>query len=100
MNIIMVRYKVKPEHVGENEAALKEVFANIEREQPAGIHYASFKLADGVSFVALVHLEEGATPLTENPYFQKFQANLMEIVDGQPAQEVLESVGTYNFLDE
>lgn len=98
MKIIMVRYKVKPEHVSENEDALKEVFTNIENEKPVGIHYASFKLADGVSFVALVHLEEGATPLTEYPYFQKFQSNLMGIVDGQPEQEILDAIGTYNFL--
>lgn len=49
MKRTMIRYKVKAEQAAENENYIRNVFAALEREKPAGLRYASFKLADGVS---------------------------------------------------
>jgi hypothetical protein len=58
-NVLMVRSKVKAESVAEVEAAITKVFSAIERAQPAGVRYASSRLEDGVTFVALLELEGG-----------------------------------------
>jgi hypothetical protein len=77
MTITTVRAKVKTEHVAEAEAAVKRMFAAIEREGLEGIRYASVKLEDGVTFLAMLELEDGV----ENPLFglaeaQEFYASL------------------------
>jgi hypothetical protein len=46
----MVRYKVKPERVSENEELVRAVYGELDRTHPDGFHYATFKLIDGVSF--------------------------------------------------
>ena len=63
MNVLTVRATLKEEHVADAEAAVKRMFAAIEREGLEGIRYASIKLADGVTFLALLELEDGI----ENP---------------------------------
>ena len=77
MNVLTVRAKVKEEHVADAEAAVKRMFAAIEREQLEGIRYASVKLADGVTFLALLELEDGVdNPLPGLPEAQEFYASL------------------------
>jgi hypothetical protein len=61
MNVLMVRSKVKAKSVAEVEAAITKVFSAIERARPAGVRYASSRLEDGVTFVALLELEGGST---------------------------------------
>jgi hypothetical protein len=77
MSILTVRAKVKEEHVTEAEAAVKRMFAAIEREGLEGIRYASIKLADGVTFLALLEVEEGVeNPLAGLPEAQEFYERL------------------------
>src|SRR5207247_8854113 len=59
MKRMMVRYKVKADRAAENESYIARVFEQLERDRPAGLRYATFKLEDGVSFVYLVSLETG-----------------------------------------
>jgi hypothetical protein len=74
MNVLMVRSKVKAKSVAEVEAAITKVFSAIERAQPAGVRYASSRLEDGVTFVALLELEGGVdNPLKALPAFVEFQ---------------------------
>src|SRR4051794_10965093 len=65
MRRVMVRYKVKPERAADNEHYIRDVFLQLAKERPAGLRYASFKLADGVSFVHIASVEtaDGANPL-------------------------------------
>lgn len=63
MSVLTVRAKLKEEHVADAEAAVKRMFAAIERERLEGIRYASVKLEDGVTFLALLEVEDGV----ENP---------------------------------
>lgn len=51
MEQVIVRYKVKPERVEENEELVRAVYAELDEKGPRTFHYATFKLADGVSFV-------------------------------------------------
>ena len=52
--LTIVRYKVKPEFVAENEQLSHAVFDRVRRDQPQGIDYSLFKEADGQSFSAFV----------------------------------------------
>jgi hypothetical protein len=58
MPVLMVGSKIKPEHAADAEAAINRVFSAIEQAQPAGVRYASTRLAAGVSFVVLLELED------------------------------------------
>ena len=49
--LTIVRYKVKPEFVAENEQLSHAVFDRVRRDRPEGIDYSLFKEADGQSFV-------------------------------------------------
>jgi hypothetical protein len=41
----VIRYRTKPEHADENERLVRAVFAELVEEDPAGLHYATFRLA-------------------------------------------------------
>jgi hypothetical protein len=100
MKRIMVRYKVKADRAGENQQYVEGVFEELRRNSPAGLRYASFKQADGVSFVHMVSIETeaGDNPLTQSPAFQAFQAGIKDRCEEQPVATELEEVGSYHFF--
>ena len=53
MRQVMVRYKVKPDRVAENEELVRAVYDELQRTEPEGLRYATFRLEDGVNFVHL-----------------------------------------------
>ena len=50
----MVSYKLKPDCVAENERLARAVFEALHKANPRGLHYATFKQGDGMSFVHIV----------------------------------------------
>ena len=77
MPVLMVRSRIKPENAADAEAAIKKVFSAIEQAQPAGVRYASSRLADGITFVVLFEHEGGVdNPLVALPAVVEFQENL------------------------
>jgi hypothetical protein len=99
MNVLMVRSKVKADRVADVEAAIEKVFSAIQREQPAGVRYASSRLQDGVTFVALLEVEEGVdNPLPSLPAFLQFQEELKELTAEPPTAEQMTVVGTYRLF--
>ena len=97
MTRVMVRYRVKPDRVAENERYIKKVFEQLDHEKPTGLSYASFKLADGVSFVHIVSdatVDRGSR-LGEFPAFKDFTAAIEERCDEPPVVTRLEEVGSY-----
>src|SRR5690242_16251419 len=101
MNRMMVRYKVKPECAAENEGYIARVFERLEREKPAGVRYASFKLEDGVSFVHLVSYEvaDGRDLLTELSASKTFAAGVKERCEEAPiVVELTTEIGSYGFF--
>ena len=63
MSVLIVRSQVKEESVADVDAAVERLFAAIRRAQPEGIRYAPLRLPDGVTYVALLQLDDGM----ENP---------------------------------
>jgi hypothetical protein len=81
----MVRYKVKPDRAAENESYIAKVFEQLQRDQPPGLRYASFKLADG-------------NPLRELAAFKEFTARIKERCEEPPVAADLTEVGSYRFF--
>ena len=100
MKTVMVRYKVKPDRVGENRDYIEKVFQALNQARPEGLRYASFVMADGVSFVHVAAVADGGpNPLTEFPEFKAFTADIRERCDEPPAPADLEVVGNYGLID-
>lgn len=101
MRRVMVRYKVKANRAEENESFIKKVFDQLERERPAGIRYATFKLEDGVSFVHVASIQstDGGNPLTELSAFKEFTADIKDRCEEPPVSVKLNEVGSYEFFE-
>ena len=97
MRTVMVRYKVRPEAAAENERLIRQVFAQLASEAPAGVRYQSIRLADGVSFVHTASYNgEGPSPLALLPAFKEFLAGIKERCVEQPVTFEAEALGAYS----
>lgn len=101
MKRVMVRYRVKQDRAAENERLIQAVFAQLEKERPDGLRYASFKLPDGVSFVHIASLEtaDGQNPLAALAAFKEFTSAIKERCEEPPIAEDLSAVGSYRLLE-
>ena len=96
----MVRYKLKADRVADNERLAAAVFDALRQAQPPGLRYATFKLADGLSFVHLVSHDEpdGANALTSLPAFKAFADGVRDRCDEPPVRTELTEIGAYGFF--
>ena len=101
MSVLTVRARLKEEHVAEAEAAVKRMFAAIEREGVEGIRYASIRLEDGVTFLALLELADGAeNPLLDLPEARAFYERLPEWYVEPPEVGPGTVVGSYRLFSD
>jgi quinol monooxygenase YgiN len=99
MSVIMVRQKVKDGTVEEAEAAVRDLFATLDRVRPEGIRYASTRVADSSTFVIVSELADGIEdPRRAIPEYQPFLEQLKGWTDGPPVIEQLDIVGSYNLF--
>jgi len=98
MKRVMVRYRIKPDRVGENEELIRAVFAELESKAPDGVRYASFKQDDGLSFVHVVSIEADHNPLADLPAFKAFTADIKERCDEPPVAVELSEIGSYRLF--
>jgi len=99
MKRTMVRYKVEPGRVAENEELIRAVYEELRSTGPADMRYATFRLEDGVSFVH-VHTNErsdGVNVLTSLDSFKKFQEGIRDRCDEAPVATELREIGSYRF---
>jgi len=90
---VVVRYRVKPDRVEENERLVRAVYEELHRAGPAGFRYATFKLDDGVTFV---HVAEGDDPpLPRLAAFKEFQKDIAARCDEPPLASEAEQVGSF-----
>jgi Antibiotic biosynthesis monooxygenase len=96
MRQVMVRYKVKPDRVDENETLVRAVYEELRRAEPSGLRYATFRLDDGVSFVHLAITEDGQSPLAEVSAFKEFQQDIGARCEEAP---VVTEIGSFRLFD-
>lgn len=96
MKTIMVRYRTSEEHAAVNATLIGEVFGELRVRNPAGLRYASYRLADGVTFVHLAQLEASdGNPLADIPAFQAFQERLRSRCVEPPVVTELSALDSY-----
>lgn len=100
MKRVIVRYKVKSDRVEENERLVRAVYAQLERECPDGIRYATLKLDDGVSFmhIATIDTADGKNPLLALSAFAEFSASIDDRCEEKPKSGSWTRVGGYRFF--
>ena len=96
MKRVMVRYKVKPEAVAENEALVQAVYEELQLSQPEGMRYVTFRLDDGVSFVH-INFSDGSRSLNDLASFKAFQQEIGARCDEAPQVSELSEIGAYRF---
>jgi hypothetical protein len=93
MKHVMVRYRVKPGRVEENEELVRAVYEELRRTQPADMRYSTHSLDDGRTFI---HLHEGESAgLTELAAFREFLRSIRERCEEPPVVSELTEVGSY-----
>jgi hypothetical protein len=94
---IVVRYKLKADRVKENEQLVRAVYRQLHERKPEGIRYATYKLADGLSFlhIAQYETEEARKALTNLPAFGEFQAHIKDRCEELPIAGEAEEIGAY-----
>jgi hypothetical protein len=102
MSLVMVRYKVKPDRAAENIELVRAVYAQLHHTKPAGLHYATFQLDDGVTFVHLAHHnnDNADNPLTQLPAFQHFQEGINDRCEENPVATPIHQIGSYQIFDD
>ena len=100
MGSSMVRYKVRPDRADENVSLVKAVYAQLPEEKPEGLHYATFRLPDGVSFMHLVvETDQPGRILGEVAAFKAFSADIESRCEEPPVVTELTLVGSYRVGD-
>ena len=96
----MVRYTVKPGRAAENQRLIERVMEALATEAPAGLHYAAFRLEDGVSFVHVVshESEDVGDVLRELPAFREFRAGLDDRCEAKPVRTPMHQIGSYGLF--
>ena len=96
----VIRYKTHPESADENERLIRDVFAELAERQPPGLHYAAFRLDDGVTFLHVAVIDGAMNPLSVSAAFGKFQAGIQDRCVEGPAAADAAIVGSYQFMPE
>ena len=98
MGSSMIRYKVRADRADENEALVKAVYEQLNRERPGALHYATFRLPDGVSFMHVVfETDEPGRILNDVAAFTAFVTDIGSRCDEPPVVTELSVVGSYDF---
>jgi hypothetical protein len=96
MKTTMVRYKTSVAHADANERLVRAVFNELRARPPEGLRYASYRLADGVTFVHIATLEiPDENPLVVLPSFKAFQKQLKERCVEPPVVTELSAVDSF-----
>ena len=99
MKLTMVRYRVRPDRLAENEELVRGVYQELSEHPVEGLRYGTFRSAEG-DFVHLAWVDPARTsnPLVEVAAFQRFTEHIAERAEEPPVATQLEEVGSFRFL--
>ncbi len=95
MRRVLIRYRLKPDHVERNEELVRAVYEELRRAAPSGFRYMTFKLEDGVSFMHISESEGEDSPLAGLASAQEFQREIADRCEEQPVFAGLTEIGSY-----
>ena len=92
---VIVRHETHLDAAEANTQLVEKVFAELGKVDPGGLRYSAYRLADGVTFVHVAHLDGPVNPLAKLPAFAEFQRELPQrCVESPTASEAI-LVGSY-----
>jgi hypothetical protein len=94
---VIVRYRTKPEAAEENQRLVEAVYRELNADSPGGLHYATFRLADGVTFVHVAAFDGEDNPLQRSAAFKEFQQDFAARAADGPEFSDVTVVGEYGF---
>jgi hypothetical protein len=97
MQRMLVRYRVKPEKIEENQRLIGEVFRELRAKSPEDVRYLVLKLSDG-TFCHLV--EDGSKTIASLEAFAAFRRNGEDRRIDEPQQLEATVIGNYRMLAE
>lgn len=92
---VIVRYRTRPDSADDNARLVEAVFTALAEIDPGDFRYATYRLADGVSFVHVASFAGSANPLATLPAFAEFQRELPQRCAEPPAPSEATLVGSY-----
>lgn len=98
MKQVIVNYKVKAGMETENELLVRAVYRELKEKKPAGVHYATYKLPDGVSFmhIGIYETTEAHDLFANLSSFKKFQEKVKDRCAEPPVLTPMEVIGSYH----
>src|SRR4051794_37645743 len=101
MKQVIVRYRVKPDQAAKNAELVRAVYEELRQVKPSGLHYGTFQLADGVTFVHMAsHDDDGQRTLTGLASFKRFQEGIAARCDEPPAVSEAREIGSFELFGE
>jgi hypothetical protein len=94
---VIVRYKTRADAAEENQRLAARVYAELAQDDPGGLRYATFRLADGVTFVHVATVEGDVNPLHKVSAFAEFQREIGERCAEPPDASDATLVGSYRW---
>jgi hypothetical protein len=93
---IMIRYRTSAARADENAALIHAVFDEMRARAPSGIRYATYRGADGVTFLHLATVTSSEKGwINALPSFAAFQAQLKERCVEPPVVSELGALEVY-----
>jgi hypothetical protein len=96
---VVVRYTTSPASADENQRLVENVYAELAKNDPGGLRYATFRLADGVSFVHIAIVEGEKNPLEQTAAFREFVREIGKRAIEPPVSSDAELIGSYRFVE-
>lgn len=91
---VLITYRLRAESVQAGLDALRTVYEELASIEPDWLSYATYQLADEVSFMSIVDVED-PSKLGELPEFQRYRASLDARCEQAPVVTDLTEIGTY-----
>ncbi|SRR5260370_41863281 len=93
----LIRYKTKPKLADENQRLVEQVYQELGARDPGGVHYATLRLADGVTFLHLftTDSDDAANTLGSIAAFAEFLRDLPQRCAEAPVAQDVTVVGSY-----
>lgn len=95
---VVVRYETRADAAVENQRLMEQVFRELNETAPQGLRYATFRLADEVSFVHVALIEGDDSPLSRSAAFAEFQRGAGSRMVSPPVRAEATVVGSYRFF--
>jgi hypothetical protein len=94
----VIRYRTRADAADENARLVQDVYAALAELDPGDFAYATYRLADGVSFVHVARQDGPENPLTTLPAFAEFQREIKDRIVEPPSPSEATLVGSYRSL--